>query len=101
MSRIARLDAYGILQHMIVQGNEGRRIFNDVSIHENFVQHLAELSAIGLKWASCRREVSGGINRITIELVKGQGVAIEEVQARGVPTSVISRAIKRAGNKST
>lgn len=45
MPRRARLDAPGILHHVIGRGIEKHRIVNDVADRKNFVKRLAELSA--------------------------------------------------------
>ncbi len=43
MPRLARLDARGVLHHIIIRGIERKKIFNDKSDQENFVGRLAQL----------------------------------------------------------
>ncbi len=43
MPRLARLDAPGVLHHIIIRGIERKRVFNDKSDQENFVGRLAQL----------------------------------------------------------
>jgi putative transposase len=43
MPRTARLDAAGILHHVMIRGIERRRIFQDDSDRENFLSRLALL----------------------------------------------------------
>jgi putative transposase len=41
MPRLARLDAPGILYHIIIRGIECRKIFNDNQDRDNFLDRLA------------------------------------------------------------
>ena len=43
MPRLARLDALGILHHVIIRGIERKRIFRDTADKENLVDRLSEL----------------------------------------------------------
>ncbi len=43
MPRLARLDATGVLHHIIIRGGERKKIFNDKSDQENFIGRLAQL----------------------------------------------------------
>lgn len=43
MPRIARLDTPGLLHHIIIRGIERRRIFNDDTDRENFIERLSVL----------------------------------------------------------
>ncbi len=43
MPRLARLDAPGILHHVIIRGIERRKIFNDNQDRENFLDRLGTL----------------------------------------------------------
>ncbi len=43
MPRLARLDAPGVLHHIIIRGIERKKIFSDTSDHKNFVGRLARL----------------------------------------------------------
>lgn len=43
MPRSARLDAAGVLHHIIIRGIERRRIFRDDHDRENFLERLAVL----------------------------------------------------------
>ncbi len=43
MPRLARLDAPGVLHHVIIRGIERRRIFNDNKDREDFVERLSAL----------------------------------------------------------
>ncbi len=48
MPRRARLDAPGILHHVMIRGIDKRRIVNDVADRKNFVERMGEL-AVGTK----------------------------------------------------
>jgi REP element-mobilizing transposase RayT len=43
MPRLARLDAPGVLHHIIIRGIERRKIFRDDRDRENFLERLARL----------------------------------------------------------
>lgn len=43
MPRIARLDTPGLLHHVMIRGIEGRKIFNDDTDRENFIERLSAL----------------------------------------------------------
>ncbi len=42
MPRLARLDARGVLHHIIIRGIERKKIFSDTSDQKNFVGRLAQ-----------------------------------------------------------
>ena len=44
MPRQARLDAPGIVQHVIIKGIEGRQIFDDDRDRRNFITRMGNLS---------------------------------------------------------
>ena len=41
MRRSVRLDAQGVLQHVIIRGIEGRKIFRDISDRNDFLKRLS------------------------------------------------------------
>jgi len=43
MSRLARIDAPGVLQHVIIRGIERKMIFNDKTDQDNFIDRLSRL----------------------------------------------------------
>ena len=43
MPRLARLDAPGVLHHVIIRGIERRKIFNENQDRDNFLDRLATL----------------------------------------------------------
>ena len=43
MPRTARLDAPGVLHHIMIQGIEGRRIFHSIKDREDFLGRLSKL----------------------------------------------------------
>ncbi len=43
MPRLPRIDAPGVLHHIMIRGIERRRIFNDDRDRENFIDRLAVL----------------------------------------------------------
>ncbi len=43
MPRLARLDAPGVLHHIIIRGIERKKIFTDKSDQKDFVDRLARL----------------------------------------------------------
>ena len=43
MPRKARIDAPGALQHIIIRGIERRKIFNDDTDRENFIDRLDDI----------------------------------------------------------
>jgi len=43
MPRIARLDTPGLLHHIMIRGIERRKIFNDDTDRENFIERLSIL----------------------------------------------------------
>jgi putative transposase len=43
MPRIARLDAPGVLHHVMIRGIEGRKIFRDNRDRKDFIERLAKL----------------------------------------------------------
>jgi len=43
MPRLARLDAPGVLHHVMIRGIEGRKIFLATSDHQDFLDRLASL----------------------------------------------------------
>ena len=43
MPRLARLDAPGVLQHIIIRGIERKKIFKDETDLDNFIDRLSRL----------------------------------------------------------
>jgi len=43
MPRLARLDATGVLHHVIIRGIERKKIFGDKADYDNFIDRLSRL----------------------------------------------------------
>jgi putative transposase len=43
MPRIARLDAPGVIHHVMIRGIEGRKIIRNNKDHKDFIERLAKL----------------------------------------------------------
>ena len=64
MPRLARLDAPGVLQHVIIRGIERRKIFSDNLDRDNFLARLATL----LPETNMRTATDIGLKKININV---------------------------------
>ena len=92
MPRLTRLDAPGILHHVIIRGIERKRIFRDTADKENLVDRLSELipktqtrsDARGLFCHWCTSELGLTQSELAWELgmtVSGIGYAVRRGEA--------------------
>ena len=93
MPRLARLDAPGVLQHIIIRGIERRLIFKDDYDRENFLERLSilvpETQAICYAWVFMSnhahfllRSGSGGISILMRRLLTGYAVSFNHRHRR-------------------
>ena len=93
MLRLARLDAPGVLHHIIIRGIERRTIFRDDFDRENFLERLAllfpETQSVCYAWAFMPNHVhfllrsgSGGIAHLMRRLLTGYAVSFNHRHRR-------------------
>src|SRR5512139_2944684 len=96
MPRLARLDAPGIIRHIMIRGIEGRKIFRDAKGRESFLERsgslLLETKTASYAWALLLRfwavrELGGvahGLSQTLGDEPSGVGYALQrgEVMAR-------------------
>jgi len=93
MPRLARLDAPGVLHHIIIRGIERRLIFRDDFDRENFLERLAllfpETQSVCYAWAFMSnhahfllRSGSGGIAHLMRRLLTGYAVSFNRRHRR-------------------
>jgi hypothetical protein len=71
MPRLARLDAPGVLHHLIICGVECRLIFKDDQDRENFLERLTillpETQTIWTRWKHGAWKNSGGRRKLQVQ----------------------------------
>ena len=100
MARKSRIDAPGVLHHIIVRGIERRSIFIDAQDYENFLKRLVNILSNEIKSQSRPRAVARSRAVISIVAIEQMGFSGADVaRVLNITPSAVSNLVLRARNE--